>query len=197
LEGKRQSVLRTKAKGNNNRVRKPLDWIFCFAATAPFPRFCLLPFAFHWFTVADMEAMDEIVAAGGLVIDSSDRNAPRVLLVHRPKYNDWSFPKGKLDPGETIEAAALREVEEETGLQCRIIRPLPSVRYQYRPRAGEARPKVVHYFLMKAVGGELHVNMYEIDEARWCEVSEAMARLRYEHDRQLLASWFDQARRSS
>ncbi|MEN3332436.1 MAG: 8-oxo-(d)GTP phosphatase [Blastocatellia bacterium] len=141
--------------------------------------------------------MDEIVAAGGLVIDSSEQSAPHVLLVHRPKYDDWSFPKGKLDPGEGIEAAALREVEEETGLKCRILRPLPSVRYQYRSRASDVRPKVVHYFLMEAIGGHVHVNMYEIDEARWCDVSDARRRLRYEHDKQLLASLFDELRHTS
>jgi len=137
-----------------------------------------------------MEAKGEIVAAGGLVIDSSG-GAARVLLVHRPKYKDWSFPKGKLDQGETIEAAALREVEEETGLRCRIVRALPSVHYQYRGRSDEVRPKVVHYFLMEAVSGAIHVNMYEIDEARWCDVSDALGRLRYEHDKQLLASLFE------
>jgi 8-oxo-dGTP pyrophosphatase MutT (NUDIX family) len=144
-----------------------------------------------------MEPKDEIVAAGGLVIDSQDTSAPRALLVHRPKYNDWSFPKGKLDPGETIEAAALREVEEETGLKCRIIRPLPSVRYQYHGRVGEVRPKVVHYFLMEAIGGKIHVNMYEIDEARWYDIGDATARLRYEHDKQLLATLFDEPRPAS
>ena len=144
-----------------------------------------------------MEPTDEIVAAGGLVIDSTDAVAPRVLLVHRPKYNDWSFPKGKLDPGETVEAAALREVEEETGLRCRIARGLPSVRYQYRGRNGVVRPKVVHYFLMEAIGGAIRVNMYEIDEARWCDVGDALERLRYEHDKQLLASLFDGPRGAS
>jgi 8-oxo-dGTP pyrophosphatase MutT (NUDIX family) len=143
-----------------------------------------------------MEPRDEIVAAGGLVIDASDEQTPRVLLVHRPKYDDWSYPKGKLDPGETIEAAALREVEEETGLRCRIIRELTSVHYLYRGRGGETRPKVVHYYLMEVIGGEIHVNMYEIDEARWCTVSDAMARLRYDHDRQILMALFDPARRT-
>lgn len=138
-----------------------------------------------------MEPSDEIVAAGGLVIDSSG-GAARILLVHRPKYNDWSFPKGKLDPGETIDVAALREVEEETGLRCRIVRALPSVRYQYRGRNGEVRPKVVHYFLMEAGGGAIQVNMYEIDEAVWCAIGDALERLRYEHDKQLLRSLFDE-----
>ena len=144
-----------------------------------------------------MEPIDEIVAAGGIIVDDRDAQVPRVLLVHRPKYDDWSFPKGKLDPGETIEAAALREVEEETGLRCRILRELTSVRYQYRGRTGSLRPKVVHYFLMEAAGGEIQVNMYEIDEARWCTVADAMARLRYDHDRRLLAVLFDKAGHTS
>jgi 8-oxo-dGTP pyrophosphatase MutT (NUDIX family) len=143
-----------------------------------------------------MEAMAEIVAAGGLVVDWRDERAPRVLLVHRPKYDDWSFPKGKVDPGETIEAAALREVKEETGLRCRIIRGLGAVRYQYRRRGGPERPKVVHYFLMAATGGKIRVNMHEIDEARWCDADDALARLHYDHDRELLAALLDQARRT-
>jgi 8-oxo-dGTP diphosphatase len=138
-----------------------------------------------------MSSSDEIVAAGGLLLewskDSGKNSEPRVLLVHRPKYDDWSFPKGKLDPGETIEEAALREVEEETGLRCRILRPLEPLRYQYRDRSNILRPKVVHYFLMEVEGGKVSVNMYEIDEAGWYPTSDALNRLRYQHDRELLS----------
>lgn len=137
-----------------------------------------------------MSEINEIVAAGGVVIDTERTNSPLVLLVHRPKYDDWSFPKGKLDPGETIEQAALREVKEETGLDCRIIENLPQVKYSYQNRDGRIRLKVVHYFLMEFVAGRISVNLHEIDAAQWCEVSDAVGKLSYEHDRKLLASMF-------
>ena len=76
-------------------------------------------------------------------------------LVHRPRYDDWSFPKGKLEDGETVEEAALREVREETGLECRIIRLLAVTRYNYRTRNGRLKPKAVHYFVMERVQGDL------------------------------------------
>jgi 8-oxo-dGTP diphosphatase len=153
--------------------------------------FCLLPFAFLNVTFAAMSEMNEIAAAGGIVIDTKGETSPLVLLVHRPEYDDWSFPKGKLDKGETIQQAALREVKEETGLDCRILRNLPHIRYSYQNRKGMIRPKVVHYFLMEPVAGRITVNIHEIDAAQWCEVSDAMGRLSYEHDRKLLASLFD------
>jgi 8-oxo-dGTP pyrophosphatase MutT (NUDIX family) len=130
----------------------------------------------------------EIVAAGGVIINRETANEPLVLLVHRPKYNDWSFPKGKLDPGETIEETAIREVREETGLECRISRELEAVRYTYENRNGERRPKVVYYFLMERASGSLAVNNFEIDRAEWFRPGEAMRVLGYEHDKQLLAS---------
>ncbi|HKP87272.1 MAG TPA: NUDIX hydrolase [Blastocatellia bacterium] len=139
------------------------------------------------FVVLPSEAMseaDEIVAAGGVVVDRE--GALRVLLVHRPKYDDWSFPKGKLDPGETVEGAALREVREETGLGCRIIQRLPSLRYSYRDRRGSLRPKVVHYFLMERVEGTPTANVNEVDAVEWVEAEEARGRLTYNHDRELL-----------
>ncbi len=130
----------------------------------------------------------EILAAGGLVIDS-EQGSRRVLLVHRPRYDDWSFPKGKLDPGETIEEAALREVKEETGLDCRIVQKIVTLRYDYRTRnKGLLKPKAVHYFLMEWVSGEVRVPGEEVDRAEWYEFEEAARKLSYEQDRNLLAS---------
>jgi 8-oxo-dGTP pyrophosphatase MutT (NUDIX family) len=143
-------------------------------------------FGFPDVTFAAMSETDEVVAAGGVVLDAKGAASPLVLLVHRPKYDDWSFPKGKLDPGETIEQAALREVREETGLDCRIMRGLPRVRYSYRSRGGQVRPKVVHYFLMEPVAGRISANVHEIDAVEWCEVGDARSRLTYGHDKELL-----------
>ena len=130
----------------------------------------------------------EILAAGGIVIDTGT-GTPRILLVHRPRYDDWSFPKGKLDPGETFERAALREVEEETGLVCRIIREVETMRYGYRtPNKGPIKPKVVHYFLMERVSGDIHVPVQEVDQAVWFDIDKAVLKLSYDRDRKLLAS---------
>lgn len=134
------------------------------------------------------DSADEIVAAGGVVVDAAGANAPHVLLVHRPKYDDWSFPKGKAEPNETIEQVAIREVREETGLTCRVIRELQTVRYSYEHREGVAKPKVVYYFLMEPAGGSLAVNNYEIDRAEWFEVDEAARLLSYDYDKKLLRS---------
>ena len=141
-------------------------------------------------TFAAMSEKDEIIAAGGVVIDKKSADQTLVLLVHRPAYDDWSFPKGKLDSGETIKQAALREVKEETGLDCRIIENLSPVRYSYRNRSGRIRPKIVHYFLMEPVAGRIVVNIHEIDAAQWYKVGDASGRLSYKHDRELLASLF-------
>ena len=132
------------------------------------------------------DATNEVVAAGGIVIDPRKACAPPVLLVHRPKYDDWSFPKGKAEPNETIEQTAVREVREETGLTCRVIRELQVMRYSHEDRKGEAVSKLVHYFLMEPTGGSIAVNNYEIDRAEWFEVEEAGGRLSYERDRELL-----------
>ncbi|MCI0485078.1 MAG: NUDIX hydrolase [Blastocatellia bacterium] len=127
----------------------------------------------------------EKLAAGGVVIDESDDGALRVLVVHRPRYDDWSFPKGGVDQGETLEQAALREVREETGLECRIIRKLSSVSYSYPTRKGD-RPKVVHYFLMEPSGRTFDIEGDEVDRAEWLSVDDARRILSYQSDREML-----------
>ena len=118
----------------------------------------------------------EVLAAGGVVARDG-----RVAVVHRPKYDDWSLPKGKLDPGEGFEEAALREVEEETGLRCRLGRELPSTEYD----DSKGRSKLVRYWEMEPVDGEFTPSG-EVDELRWLEPEQAETILSYEHDRELL-----------
>jgi 8-oxo-dGTP pyrophosphatase MutT (NUDIX family) len=127
------------------------------------------------------------LAAGGVVVEK-EGGTLRVLVVHRPKYDDWSFPKGGVNPGEAVEDAALREVIEETGLECRIIGRLPSTTYNVRTRRGATRPKVVHYFLMERVGGSLTKGTDEVDVAEWLDRQAAEGRLTYQFDRELLKS---------
>ena len=119
-------------------------------------------------------------AAGGIVLrgEGPDRS---VALVHRPRYDDWSFPKGKLDADEDEATAALREVEEETGLRCRLGPSVGAV--TYRDRRGRA--KVVRYFRMDADGGRFAPN-HEVDELRWVPIEDAARLLSYAHDRSLL-----------
>jgi 8-oxo-dGTP diphosphatase len=102
-----------------------------------------------------------------------------VLLVHRPAYDDWSFPKGKLEPGETWEAAAVREVEEETGLRCELGKELGRTHYVVLKG-----PKEVRYFRMTCTGEPQAQN--EVDEVRWVRLGEARELLSHERDRALL-----------
>ena len=120
-------------------------------------------------------------AAGGVVWRRSPRGVPEVLVIHRPRYDDWSFPKGKLDPGETEEECAIREVREETGLECRLDGELSGTAYTDR----RGRPKTVRYWRMNVVGGRFQPNS-EVDEARWVGLSEAARMLSYDHDLSML-----------
>jgi 8-oxo-dGTP diphosphatase len=118
----------------------------------------------------------EVKASGGVV-----QREGKVALVHRPRYDDWSFPKGKMDPGESWEECALREVEEEIGLRCRLGDELPPTSY----RDNKGRAKVVRYWMMEPLDGEF-VPSDEVDEVRWLTPADAEPLLSYEHDRELL-----------
>ena len=117
-----------------------------------------------------------IDAAGGIVVRDGS-----VLLVHRPRHDDWTFPKGKLDPGETFEDAAIREVEEETGVRCSLGRELQSTRYEVG-----GRPKLVRYWLMTPESETPFEPNDETDDVRWLAPEDAHGLLTYARDRELL-----------
>lgn len=128
-----------------------------------------------------MNESELIRAGGGIVWRPDGHGSIEVLVVHRPRYDDWSFPKGKADPTDADDlATALREVTEETGLVCRAGTELEPVRYVDR----KGRPKVVRYWLMVPVAGELTVNE-EVDAMEWVAPRHAVEILSYEHDRHL------------
>jgi 8-oxo-dGTP diphosphatase len=125
----------------------------------------------------------EVKASGGVVWRRAGDGRVELAVVHRPRYDDWSLPKGKLDPGETWEDAALREVEEEVGLRCRLGEELPPVGY----RDNKGRAKAVRYWLMEPddSDGRFTPND-EVDEMRWLDVAAAVALLSYPHDAELV-----------
>ena len=128
-----------------------------------------------------LEVPELVVAAGGIVGRVGEGGNDEVLLVHRPRYDDWTFPKGKLDEGETAPEGALREVLEETGHRCRLGAAVGTV--EYADRAD--RTKLVHYFEMDVIEGDFVPNG-EVDEIRWMAIPDALPLLTYERDRAVL-----------
>ena len=123
-------------------------------------------------------------AAGGLVWRPRPSGDAEVLIVHRPKYEDWTLPKGKCADGEGDEACALREVEEETGLRCELGVDLGATEYTDR----HGRPKRVHYWAMRAADGAFRPND-EVDDVRWLPVDDARSELSYDLDRAIVDRW--------
>jgi 8-oxo-(d)GTP phosphatase len=126
----------------------------------------------------DAGSPDGPVRAAGAVTWRHAGRATEVLLIHRLKYNDWSLPKGKREPGESLPVTAVREVCEETGVRLVLGRRLGPVRYLAR-----GTPKQVDYWSARAVGGnDSAVPNKEVDRLAWLPVAEARGRLTYEHD---------------
>jgi len=123
-------------------------------------------------------AEPEVLAAGGLLV----RDDGRVAVVHRPRYDDWSLPKGKLDPGESFEDGARREVWEETGVRGRIREELRPVEYVDR----KGRDKLVRWYRMDVDDADEFAPNDEVDELRWLTPDAALALVSYGHDRELL-----------
>jgi 8-oxo-dGTP pyrophosphatase MutT (NUDIX family) len=125
----------------------------------------------------------EVKASGGVVWRRAPGGTLELVVVHRPRYDDWSLPKGKLHAGETWEQAALREVEEEVGLRCRLGAELPPVRY----RDNKGREKAVRYWLMEPDDRAApFMPNDEVDEMRWCDFAAAAALLSYPYDAELV-----------
>jgi 8-oxo-dGTP diphosphatase len=121
----------------------------------------------------------QVQAAGGLVV----RADGRLAVIHRPRYDDWSLPKGKLEPGESFEDGALREVHEETGIRGRIVAELTPIGYVDR----KGRDKIVRWYRMDLDGDPLEFAPNdEVDELRWLTPAEARELLSYDHDRALV-----------
>ncbi|MCJ7725987.1 MAG: NUDIX domain-containing protein, partial [Acidimicrobiia bacterium] len=124
-----------------------------------------------------------VMAAGGVIHRTSKDGTREILIIHRPRYDDWSLPKGKLEIGETESEAALREVFEETGLDCELGTEMGSIEYVDQ----QGLHKVVRYWEMTLRGGDFRTNE-EVDEAHWLPVVEATSQLSYDRDRALVRS---------
>jgi 8-oxo-dGTP pyrophosphatase MutT (NUDIX family) len=132
-----------------------------------------------------LATVDE-TSAGGLVVDQRGASARGALIARRSRRGqlEWVLPKGHIEPGETAEAAAVREVEEETGIQGRVVTRLGAIDYWFV--AGERRiHKTVHHFLLEAVGGELSDADIEVEEVSWVPMAEVATRLAYADERAL------------
>ncbi|HET7182885.1 MAG TPA: NUDIX hydrolase [Candidatus Limnocylindrales bacterium] len=131
-------------------------------------------------------------SAGGVVVSAQD-SRPSLVVGMRRRGRDavtWTLPKGTPDPGETIEETALREVGEETGLEVRIVAPLPSIEYAF-VQDGTRIHKTVHYFLMQPTGGDLARHDHEFERVRWIAFEEAGALLSFATERELVATAAD------
>jgi 8-oxo-dGTP pyrophosphatase MutT (NUDIX family) len=123
-------------------------------------------------------------AAGGVIVRFDSGGEPELLVVHRPKYDDWTLPKGKAEPGESDEECAVREVEEETGLVCELGAEVAVS--EYEEAAG--RPKRVRYFQMAPQAGAEAAPQNEIDDVRWLTRQRALDTLSYGRDREIVES---------
>lgn len=132
--------------------------------------------------ILEVVDVNVIRAAGGVVCRAGSSGQTEIVVVHRPTYDDWTLPKGKVDPDETPEECALREVKEETGYKCELVRPLGCTAYLDR----RGRNKVACYWVMQVLSGRFRAGG-EVDRMLWLSIPDAIKRLTYGRDKTLLA----------
>jgi len=145
----------------------------------------MVPSRGRWEASLVVTAKPTVRAAGGVVLREQS-GQEEVLVVHRPRYDDWTLPKGKVVAGESEEECALREVEEETGLRCRLGQELQTVSYVDH----RGRQKTVRYWVMEPLDGTFTPG-HEVDEVRWLTHEQADGTLTYARDRNLLENLRD------
>jgi 8-oxo-dGTP pyrophosphatase MutT (NUDIX family) len=131
--------------------------------------------------ILDVDEVSVMRAAGGIVFRRSRSGETEVAVIHRPEYDDWTLPKGKIEPDESPEDCALREVREETGFRCSLVGPVGCTAYVDR----RGRGKVACYWLMEVRGGRFKPGA-EVDRLVWLTVPAAVKRLSYGHDQTLV-----------
>ncbi len=131
--------------------------------------------------ILEVTDVNVIRAAGGIVCRTNGSGKTQIVVVHRPAYDDWTLPKGKVDTDETPEECALREVREETGYKCELVRPLGCTAYVDR----RGRNKVACYWVMQVISGRFRAGG-EVDRMVWMSVPDAIKRLTYTRDKTLL-----------
>lgn len=127
------------------------------------------------------------VSSGGVVYRTADGRTEVVLASRRTRSGDlvWGLPKGHLDSGESPEEAAIREVREEAGLIAEIRDPLGTISYTYSWE-GQGISKIVHFFLMRAIGGDTSDHDHEMEEVRWFQLEEALDSAAYDSERDVI-----------
>ena len=131
--------------------------------------------------ILELTDVNVVKAAGGVVCREGSSGETEIVVVHRPAYDDWTLPKGKVDPDETPEECALREVKEETGFRCELGRPVGCTAYVDR----RGRNKLACYWVMEVINGRFRPGG-EVDRMAWLPVADAVKRLTYERDKALI-----------
>jgi 8-oxo-dGTP pyrophosphatase MutT (NUDIX family) len=131
--------------------------------------------------ILELTDVNVIRAAGGVLCRTGPSDEVEIAIIHRPAYDDWTLPKGKVEPDETAEDCALREVREETGFKCELVRQLGCTAYVDR----RGRDKVACYWVMEVRGGRFRPGI-EVDKLVWLPIARAVKRLTYSRDRTLV-----------